>query len=126
MIEFIREAGFGVFPTLAFGLAALFVGVRQLRDPERARVPIAGWLIALTVAAGALGTVTGLQASVSFIEQTSDKWLFLIGLRESLNNLVVAFILSILTMLCLLGGQLRLGAPAPSASPSTAPMPDVR
>ena len=118
MIEFIREAGFGVFPTLAFGLAALFVGVRQLRDPERARVPVAGWLIALTVAAGALGAVTGLQASVSFIEQTSDKWLFLIGLRESLNNLVVAFILSILTMLCLLGGQLRLGAPAP--------MPDVR
>ena len=54
MFQFIHEAGFGIIPTLAFGLAALFVGVRQIRSPERRRVTTAAWLIGLTLAAGAL------------------------------------------------------------------------
>ena len=41
MFQFIHEAGFGIIPTLAFGLAALFVGVRQIRSPERRRVTTA-------------------------------------------------------------------------------------
>lgn len=110
MIEFVHEAGFGIIPTLAFGLAALFVGVRQVRSATRRRATTAAWLIGLTLAAGALGTVTGLQAAASHVAQSSSDPLFLVGLREALNNLVAAVILAMLTMLCLLVAHVRGGA----------------
>ena len=109
MFQFIHEAGFGIIPTLAFGLAALFVGVRQIRSPERRRVTTAAWLIGLTLAAGALGTVTGLQAAAEYIQTAGDDGLFLVGLDAALNNLVAALIISMLTMLCLLVAHLRGG-----------------
>jgi hypothetical protein len=101
-MEFLREAGFCVYPLLACGVlsarwAALYA---RGREPEQRLRWLA--LMGLTLAFGALGTVTGLQASVVYITTTPDKWLFLVGLRESLNNGALALGFVILDLVLLL------------------------
>ena len=101
-MEMIREAGVFVYGVLVFG--ALSVGwavtYARTRDAEqRFR-----WLVltSLAVAFGVLGSALGLQASVQYITTTPDKWLFLVGLRESLHNLSLALGFVILDLLLLL------------------------
>jgi hypothetical protein len=109
MLEFIKAAGWGIYPVMAFGIAAMLVAVQQLRAPGAGRVTTAGWLMGLTAMAGVLGTATGVQMSARYIHQVSNdkKWIFLLGLDESLNNLVGAVVLITFTMLLLLAGHVR-------------------
>jgi heme exporter protein D len=109
MLDFIKEAGYGIFPVMAFGIAALVVAILQVRAPRAGRATTASWLMGLTGMAGILGTATGVQMSARYIhEVTNDKkWIFLLGLDESLNNLVGAAVLITLTLLVMLVAHVR-------------------
>ncbi|MEM9694237.1 MAG: hypothetical protein AAGA56_16930 [Myxococcota bacterium] len=107
MREFIVEAGWGIYPVVAFGVAAVIVSLRTILRPDPKGRITAAWLIGLTLVAGAFGTVTGLQASARYIDATPDKWLFVVGLRESLNNMVAALLLIVVAMLGLFVAHLR-------------------
>lgn len=117
MMMFIREAGWGIFPVLAFGLAGLFVAIRQIVAPTEARLVTAKWLIALTTVAGVLGAVTGIETSAKYIGEVAadQRWIFLVGLDESLNNVTAALVIVVLIMLALLASHLRQRPMARSA-----------
>lgn len=107
MVDFIREAGVGIYPVMAFGLAAIFVALKYMLAPRSSHIVTVKWLVALTGVAGLLGTITGMQKSAEHIHETSEKWIFLLGLRESLNNLVAAGVLVSVAMLVMLTAHVR-------------------
>lgn len=118
-MDIFREAGFAVYPILVFGVLSLRWAGQYARGRDgEARFR---WLVVLglTLAFGVLGSATGLQASVQYITTTPDKWLFLVGLRESLHNLSLAVIFAIADLLLLLLVP-RAGATANSAARDTA------
>jgi hypothetical protein len=95
MLEFIREAGWGIFPVLIFGAVSLAAAVQYVRTHDRYWLALLCALAVLTLLAGALGTATGLQASARYIGDVAldEKWIFLVGLRESLNNATAALVI---------------------------------
>lgn len=88
----IREAGWPIFPILAFGIASLVAGWRYARSGRRDLVPLVVGLGAATLILGFIGTALGLQISASHIGELppDQRWIFLIGMKESLHNLTVA------------------------------------
>jgi hypothetical protein len=126
MLEFIREAGWGIFPVLIFGTLSLGVAIQYVRTRRTNVLALLCALSVLTLLAGALGTVTGLQTSARYIGDVAlnEKWIFLVGLRESLNNATAALVIvAIDAMLVCLALARSLGSPpqpelAPTASHS--------
>ncbi|MCA9617662.1 MAG: hypothetical protein KC731_01485 [Myxococcales bacterium] len=119
MFEFIRLAGWGIYPVLLFGAGAIAMAFAHLRTQSGKTAGAATWLMALTTVAGVLGTGTGLQTSAMHIAETPEKWIFLIGLYESLYNLVAAAVLVAVAMLLMLAAKLLARdddgyAPAPA------------
>ena len=57
-----------------------------------------------------LGTVLGLQHTVRHVEQVEPgmRWIFVVGLRETLNNFDAAMLILIPTMLCYTAAMFRL------------------
>ncbi|HUU00385.1 MAG TPA: hypothetical protein VM425_02990 [Myxococcota bacterium] len=110
MSEFIVEAGWGIWPVFIFGGASLFFSIYHLVSPRRDLVPLILGFGAATIIAGLLGTVTGLQHSVAYLDRVEDsqKWIFLVGLRESLNNMVAALVIACLDALTASLGSMRL------------------
>jgi len=115
-MNFIKEGGWGMYPVLIFGIATLIVAVRQLVDHSERRNLTALWTMGLTMAAGVLGTATGMQTSARFLHQTTEKWLWFVGLQESLNNLVLAVVMVTIAMLMMLAAHLRAAPPAGEAA----------
>lgn len=86
----ILEAGVFAYGILVFGTLSLRWAVKYARQrtvAPRFRLLI---LMSLTAAFGLLGCAAGVQASVQSIATAADRWLFLVGLRESLHNLILA------------------------------------
>ena len=92
MIDFIHEAGYGIFPVIFFGIFGLVVSVRHASAPTRDRVPLVVGLALATVLMGILGAVVGVQTSARAMMGDTPIRIFLFGLRESLNNMVAAFL----------------------------------
>jgi mannose/fructose/N-acetylgalactosamine-specific phosphotransferase system component IID len=109
MLDFIRSAGFPIYPVLVFGLGALALAAMELKEGLGHRVRPAAWLMGVTMLSGLLGTVTGMQMSANHIGEINEKWIFLLGLSESLNNLVAATVMVIVSMLLLFGASVRRG-----------------
>ena len=97
--NFFEAGGWGMYPTLVFGfllLAAVTLHAIR-RDPRHARV--AGTLALVTVAAGLLGTATGVCRTCRYIyelPQAEQLRTLAAGCEESLHNLVLALILVVL------------------------------
>ena len=109
MSTFIHEAGWGFWPVALFGAIALGVSIYYaLRPAARLFALVVGSSVA-TVIAGCLGAAVGLQNSVRFIKDVaaSERWVFLIGLKESLNCVVAAFVLVCLACLITTVGAYR-------------------
>ncbi len=114
MYEFIREAGWGIYPVLIFGAFSLLVAVQYVRTRRNDVLALLCALSVLTLLAGALGTVTGLTTSARYIADVAvnEKWIFLVGLRESLNNATAALVIvAIDAMLVCLSLARSLGSP---------------
>ncbi len=97
MTDILREAGWPIYPVLLLGLSAAAVGIRHALEPQRSLVPLLVGLVAATVIMGGLGTALGVQCSASAIRQIdpTQRWIFVMGLSEALNNLTVALVLAL-------------------------------
>ncbi len=109
MLEALREAGWGAWPVMLFGLTSLILAVSYAVKPRRRLLPLVVGFGVATIIAGFLGTMTGLQHAVSGLhEVTADRrWIFLIGLKEALNNLVMAFVIECAVTLVATVGSYR-------------------
>lgn len=95
MGEAFRMGGWGMFPTSIFGLLMVAAAIRYALSPERRFVPLQVTLGIMTLASGGLGFVTGVIKSVSSIDSVgADKrWIWLLGMGESLHNIALALAL---------------------------------
>jgi phosphotransferase system glucose/maltose/N-acetylglucosamine-specific IIC component len=107
MGEILREAGWGAWPVMLFGVTSLILAVSYAVKPRRRLLPLVVGFGVATLIAGCLGTITGLQHSVAHISELAPdkRWYFLLGLRESLHNLVMAFVVEcVVTLVATVGG----------------------
>jgi hypothetical protein len=107
MSEILREAGWGVYPVLLFGVTSLVLAVWYAVKPQPRFLPLIVGFGVATILAGFLGTMTGLQHAVSGLPQAAPdrRWIFLLGLREALHNMVMAFVIEcIVTLVATVGG----------------------
>jgi hypothetical protein len=125
MGEILREAGWGVWPVLLFGITSLVLSISYAVTPRRRLLPLVIGFGVATLIAGGLGTITGLQHSVAHLGEVSPdrRWIFLLGLRESLQNLVMAFVIECaVTLVTTVGGYRQVKAteaqPAPAGAPA--------
>ena len=91
-MEAFRLGGWGMYPTLIFGLLTVAAAVRYAYSPERRFVPLQLSLGILTLGSGGLGFVTGLIASFQYIERVEPdrRWIWMLGVGESLHNMALA------------------------------------
>jgi len=110
MMEHFREGGWGMFPTLGFGLLMLAVAVRYATRPERRYVPLLLGTGVLTLSSGALGFVTGLITTFRYIGQVGPdrRYLAIIGIGESLENVAFALVFAVLASLIASVGAWRI------------------
>ena len=101
-------------PYIPFPLALVFSGLIAAAFGVLFGLPslrVRGiYLMVATLIAGCLGTAVGVQKSAEFIGRVPDprKWIFLIGLKESLNCFVSAFVIAnVSTLIMAYGGWRR-------------------
>jgi hypothetical protein len=110
MLESFRDGGFVMFPTLFIGLGLLALAVRYARKPERRLLPLLGALALLTATSGALGFAGGVMKSLYAQEpvQAGQRWISLLGIAESLNNITLALALIFLGTVLATVGEVRI------------------
>jgi len=118
-----REGGWGMFPTLAFGILLLGVAVKYAVAPERRFVPLLFGLGILTLASGALGFVTGLITTCTAIgggrfNDLPDLRISIVGFGESLNDFAFALIFLVLAAMAGSFGAWRLASESRGGTPS--------
>ena len=108
-MQYVQDAGFAIWPILALDLATLALASYHAVRPRADLVPLIIGFGVATLLAGALGTVIGIQTSVHHIEKVAeqDRWLFLVGVRESLNNVLAALVMTSLAALTTSVGSFR-------------------
>src|ERR1043165_8178153 len=94
--EMWRAGGWGMFPTLGFGIVLLVVAARYAALPERRLVPLIVGTGMLTLLAGLLGFVTGLIATCRYVTLETRPTIVVAGIGESLVNVALALSLVVL------------------------------
>lgn len=109
MGEAFHDGGWGMYPTLVFGVLMIGAAIPYALKPDRRFVPLQVSLGIMTLVVGSLGFVTGLIKSLGAIHQVpeSDRFIWLIGLGESLNNVALALMLVALAATVISVGALR-------------------
>ena len=110
MGEFIEAGGLGMIPTLAFGLLFLAVGIAQALLPARRLLTLFLILGLVVFVMGVLGTTMGFIQTfmaVPKLPPAEQYGTMLLGLAESLHNLLLALVFVVLSTLILAGGALR-------------------
>lgn len=108
--NFFRDGGWGMYPTIIFGLILVACGFLFLFRPERRFVPVVVSAGVLTLAAGLLGTSVGIITTFRYLAQVAPGeqiQIAALGCAESLNNLVLALILTVLSALLTWIGTVR-------------------
>lgn len=111
MIDMFRNGGYGMFPTLLFGVVLVLVAARYASAPEARLVPLQVALGVVTLASGALGFVAGLITTAKALERVPREEASVIGalgFGESLNNVALALGLIVLAALAASVGAGRL------------------
>jgi hypothetical protein len=119
MIEAFRLGGFGMYPTLVFGLLLIGASLRYAIKPESRFVPLQITLGLLTLFAGALGFVTGLITTFTHMDGVppdANKWIPLIGAGESLVNIALALALIVLAVIAASIGAVKIAQGAPTGA----------
>jgi hypothetical protein len=96
--------------TAAFGLMLVLSALVYAVRPERRFVPLQLSLGVLTLASGGLGLAQGMVKSLMAtpVDDATLRWLWLVGLGESLNNVTLALGLILVAALSASVGTLRL------------------
>lgn len=116
MGELFRTGGFGMYPTALFGVLMIVAAAFYARRPERRLVPLQLVLGLTTLFAGSLGVVVGVIKSLQSLSgvPAGDRFIWLIGLAESLHNLALALGLILLATMVAAVGALRVALPRAS------------
>ncbi len=116
MFDAIRAGGPGMIPTLLFGLILVAAAVRYATRPERHYVPLLVSLGLMTLFSGALGFTRGMIKACAAIGQVGpdERFVTVIGLGESLNNVSLSLALCLLAAMASAIGATR-GRPEPAA-----------
>lgn len=118
MADFWMAGGWGMYPTSIFGVLLVAAGLAYAAFPERRFVPLLVTLGVVVFGAGVLGTVTGFTTTFRYIEKVpvdQQHTITLLGISESLNNIILAFIFIVLSTLIAAVGALRLGLKSKAA-----------
>lgn len=116
MLESFRLGGWGMYPTLIFGVIAIVTALVYAARPERRFVPMVVATSVLTMTAGALGFVTGCIATAQYVDRVSDQRLIVVGVGESLHNVALALVLVAFALLAVVLGALRVARSSPATS----------
>ena len=121
MPNWFREGGFPMWITLVFGLLAIGSAARYALRPWRRHLPPMISLAAMTLFSGVFGLVTGLIKSLHALPQVGpdQRWIWLVGLGESLQNVAFAMALVGVAALAAILGTWRLSGPELVAAPYT-------
>lgn len=108
--------GWGMYPTLVFGLLMLAASIRYAISPERRFVPLQVTLGVLTITAGVLGFVTGMiKVFLAIGEvQPDQRWIWMLGAGEALNCIGLALCLTVIAMVAASVGAFRFARMAPA------------
>ncbi len=106
MFNSFRDGGFVMFPTLLIGVALVALALKYAQNPERRLLPLLGAFGLLTATSGALGFTMGAMKSLYAQDSVADgkRWLSLLGIAESLNNVGLA-----LSLIFLAAGLATIG-----------------
>ncbi len=108
-MNYLNDAGPLIWLVLILGLLALVAAVRFVtrRQPGQATMALGSTVASVIVAL--LATVVGFQKSVGGLREVAadDRWIYLFGLQESLNNLVVAGVFAFIVTVLLTIGRSR-------------------
>lgn len=109
MKDAFMAGGWGMWPTLIFGLLCLAVSIRYAMRPEKRFVPLLICTNVMTLIAGSLGFVTGMIATTTYLaaDDLKQPAIALIGMGESLHNVSLALILMMLAAIAATIGAFR-------------------
>jgi hypothetical protein len=97
MLDAFKLGGWGMYPTLFFGVLFITVAIGYARSAERARLVLLSVLSLLTASAGFLGFVTGAIVTLTYgAEATNPEAVIALGISESLHNIALALVLLVL------------------------------
>lgn len=102
-----RLGGWGMYPTLVFGLIFVVGAIQYARRPEPHHRPLVISLGVLTLIVGSLGFVTGLIATMAHTEPPNEPRVALVGLGESLHNVSLALMLLVVGTIAAVIGNWR-------------------
>jgi hypothetical protein len=103
--DFFREGGFGMWPTLVFGVLAFGLALKHAIHAHPESMPLLIGLGLATLMSGALGAVSGFMMTFQAIQQVPQPQqgtIAMLGVSESLANLVLALVFC--TLVPLLAG----------------------
>ncbi len=109
VLDFVREAGWPIYPVMGLGALTFFSAVRLFEKPTEQLAAVCRGLCVLTVVMAAIGTLLGVQVTIRAVEQVGPemRWIFLVGLRESLNNLLAGLVLLIPSLALYVAARVR-------------------
>ena len=115
MLNAIREGGWPMYVVLVVGVASLTAAWRYSRDGRKDLLGVVIGLMAAALLAGVFGTAAGVMVSIDHIGEVApdQRWIVLIGFKESLNNLAMATVFGFADALLLARGQWRRGRITP-------------
>jgi len=116
LLEHFRDGGFGMYPTMVFGVLLLVVAVRYAKAPERRLVPLLVALNLLTLAAGALGFVTGVITTAHYVYEANEPNPAIValgGLGESLHNVAFALLFVVFAAIAVTLGAWKIARQEP-------------
>jgi hypothetical protein len=124
MREFFVLGGWGMWPTLLFGALMIAAGIRYATRPEKRFVPLLISLGVMTVVSGSLGFATGLAKSLLGLYGLAPEkhYYALLGLGESLMDVVLALILVVLATMAATVGAWRLARTGATGAVASRPI----
>lgn len=116
--SFFRDGGWGMYPTSLFGFLLVASGILLVLRPERRFVSLVFALGFVTLGSGVLSSTVGIVNTFRYLTKVPAVDQFKIaalGCAESLNNLVLALMLGVLTALLASIAALRASRSRPTA-----------
>lgn len=116
MREAFQMGGWGMYPTLVIGVLMIGAAVWYAIRPEKRYFPLLVSFGLMTFISGCLGFVTGVIKSFMYIGQVGpdERYIALIGVAESLCNVVFALVLIMLAVIASTVGAWRIARMVPA------------
>ncbi|MDC3959281.1 hypothetical protein [Polyangium jinanense] len=122
MGEAFRNGGFGMYPTLFFGIILFGAAIGYARNPGKGRLVLPAVLALLTLTAGFLGFFTGIITTLTYAasDRTFDLDQFIrvvaMGTAESLHNVGLALAMNVIGGIVVAVGAYRRGRMKPEVT----------